>query len=99
MPAVADPPGIQFSGEDLPAVHVDLDLEGEPALEANVDEPEVRIDEVEVEEQALAPPADHLEEMGQVVAGDGEGGAGLHRREHADQAVGDPSWAAICSAR
>jgi hypothetical protein len=79
----------ELAGEDLPAVHVDLDLEGEPALEADMDEPEGGVEEVEVQVQALAPPAPDLEATGLRVAGDVEGAAGLHRREHAHEALGD----------
>ena len=89
MAPVADAALGELAGEDLPAVHVDLDLEGEPALQPHVDQPEVGLQEVEVEVQTLAPAAADLQALGLGVADHVEGAARLDRRQHADQALGD----------
>ena len=48
----------ELPGQPLVAVDVDLDREGEPRLQADVDEAELRVEEVEVED-ALRPPREH----------------------------------------
>ena len=53
-PAVADPVLIELAREPLVPVDVDLDREGKPGLDTDVEEAEHRIDEVVVEEEALA---------------------------------------------
>ena len=53
--AVADPSSIELAREPLVPIDVDLDREGKPGLDPDVEEAEHRIDEVVVEEEALAP--------------------------------------------
>src|SRR5262249_61353374 len=74
-------------GEPGVAVEVDLDGEREPGLQADVEEAELAVEEVEVEEEALAPGgADHRPSM---PIGEPEAAARLDRGEHADQTRGD----------
>jgi hypothetical protein len=82
-----DAPLLQFPGEPVVPVETHLNGEGKPALEAQVHEAQLAVDEVEVETQALASRVDearaplaidHLETL-----------AGFHCGKHADQSLGD----------
>lgn len=87
---VADPGFVQRPAQRLTAVHPDLDLEGEPALHPDMTEPELGVDAVEVDIQALATATDDLEAMGARVLVHVEAAARADCGEHADQALGDP---------
>jgi hypothetical protein len=50
---VADPVAVQGSGQHLVTVGPDLDLKGEPGLEADVAEAELVVDHIQVELTAL----------------------------------------------
>ena len=70
------------------AVEVDLDGEREPGLEADVEQAEAAVQEVEVEEEALPPRrADHRTPL---PIGESKAAARLDRGEDAHEAVGDP---------
>ncbi len=58
---------------------------GNQLCEAHVAEPQLGVEPVEVEVQALATAPDQLEATALAVAEDGEAGARLHRGQHADQ--------------
>ena len=47
---IADSVLLQFPGEPLVSVHVDLDLKRKPSLQLHVHEPELPIHEIEVQE-------------------------------------------------
>ena len=80
---VADAPLVELPRQPFPPVQIDLNLEGKPALEPYVHEPELGVDQVEVEVEA--PP----------LAGNdpsldaGEGVGHLQRREYAHQTLRD----------
>lgn len=83
-----DAPVLQFPGEPVVPVETHLNGEGKPALEAQVHEAQLAVDEVEVETQALpsrvdearAPLAiDHLEAL-----------AGFHCGKDADESLRNP---------
>src|SRR5262245_15884095 len=45
---------LQFPGEPLMSVDVDLDLERKPGLQLDMHQPEIPTDEIEIHERALA---------------------------------------------
>src|SRR5690242_11007751 len=71
--------------QPFPALDVDLDRIGRPALHTDMHPAEVRIDQIPVEMQALARTAHHLQAPGFAVAGHRERAARLQGREHADE--------------
>ena len=76
-------------GQPGVAVDVDLDGEREPGRQADVDQAQLGIEEVEVQDALL--PA-RVDQAGAVLAGDQlEAGAALHAAEDADQALEDRS--------
>ena len=87
---VADAGLVELAGQPLPAVDVDLDIVGDPALDAHVHEAEVGVDEVEVVVQALALPACRLDAPGLHALAHLERHAGLDRADEAHDALGDP---------
>lgn len=87
---VPDPAPVELAGQPFPPVGPHLDLEREPALQAHMAETQLGMGQVEVEVQALATPAQHLQALGLAVVVDVETAARLHGGEHADQAIADP---------
>src|SRR6266516_7953920 len=75
----------QLTGQPFTSVHTDLDVEGEPRLEACVDETEDRVDEVLVDVQALAGTELQATFVAVLRTNVLEGHAGFQNREHADQ--------------
>ncbi len=76
---------LKLSGQPLAAVQTDLDIEGKPGLDAGVDPPELGMDVVLVEMEALARPQFQpalAAILGEVVL---EAAARLHDGEHANQ--------------
>ncbi|PYO56579.1 MAG: hypothetical protein DMD83_13650, partial [Candidatus Rokuibacteriota bacterium] len=69
------------------AVDIELEMQGKPRLELDVDEPEVGVHEVVVEEQALALGELHVVAL---LPAQGERAAGFDHRVDADQALLDP---------
>jgi hypothetical protein len=80
---VADASSIELASEPLVPVDVDLDREGEPGLDPNVEEPENGIDQVVVDEEALAPRR-HDPRLALSVR-DPEATAGFDGGDHADE--------------
>ena len=87
---VADAGLVELAGQPLAAVDVDLDLVGDPALDAHVHEAELGVDQVHVVVQALALAPGHLDAVGLVALADLEAHAGLHRADEAHDPLGDP---------
>ena len=84
---VPEAPLIELVGEPVMAVEVDLDGEREPGLQADVEETELAVQEVEVEEEALPPRrADHRPPLPR---GEAKAAARLDRGEDAHQALAD----------
>jgi hypothetical protein len=79
---------IEPAGHPLMPVDVDLDGEGKPRLQLDVDQPELAVDEIAVEVQALAPRG--LDERVGLLPDQREGPARLQHGEDADQPLGDP---------
>ena len=52
---------LQFVAQPAPAVHTDLDREGQPRLQANMHQPELAIDKIEVEVLAVARLGDQFQ--------------------------------------
>jgi hypothetical protein len=78
---------IELSSEPIMAVEVDLNRKGKPRLDSHMHETELRIDEVEIQAQTLAPGRD---ETGPFRCGDQlEALAGFHRCQDADEPFGD----------
>ena len=97
----ADTLVVQLSGQPIVAVDIDLRGKGEPGLNANVTQAELRIEEVEVQ-HALRPPGES--EPGPALAIEKLDGATiLHAAEDADQPLEDrPSrriWSTSLSLR
>lgn len=86
-PAVRQSLLVHLAGEPLPAVHADLDREGEPCLDPGVHEAEDGVDEVVVQEQALASARNELELLQVPVSVDLVSDAGLDCREETDEAL------------
>jgi hypothetical protein len=87
---VFDTAGGQLASEPLVPVEVDLDLQREPSLHANVDEAQIAIDEVVVvvvQVQALALGRLHIRLPGREAQR--ESAARLEGREHAHQSLED----------
>lgn len=81
----------QLLREPMVAVGVDLEREGSPGLQADVDEAQLRIEKVVVEDALLPRPGD---ESGPFLAGDeGERIAGFQSAEDADETVFDGLFA------
>ena len=78
---------VELLRQPVVAVDVDLDLEGKPGLDAEVDEAEAGKDVVEVDEEALPPGA--LELRSALAVGDLKRSTRLNGGEDADEAVGD----------
>jgi hypothetical protein len=76
----------ELMGEPFMAVEVELDLQREPGLQLDVDQPELAVHEEVVEEQALA--LGRLD-VGGLIPAQGVGAAGFEHRIDADQAVLD----------
>jgi hypothetical protein len=76
----------ELVGEPFMAVEVNLDLQGEPGLPLDVDEPELAVHEVVVEKQTLA--LGRLDVVG-LIPGQGVGAAGFEDRVDTDEAVLD----------
>src|SRR3990172_6805296 len=74
-----------------PGASVDVDLKGErePTLQTHVHEPELAVQIVEVEMQALALCLHHLAPVGLPIAPYGQCRAGFQHREDADQSFMD----------
>jgi hypothetical protein len=85
---VAEPAVVELAGEPLVAVDVDLDGERAPGLQADMEEAEVRIEEVEVEEEALPPRG--TDRWAAAPVGEAKTAARLDRREDTDEPLGDP---------
>jgi hypothetical protein len=77
----------ELPGQPLVPVHVDLELEGKPRLQLDMDQAEIAVHEVVVEEETLAFGG--LNEGRALLPAEGEGPAGFERREDSDQAVLD----------
>ena len=86
---IADAGLVELAGQPFPAVDVDLDLVGDPALDAHVHEAELGVDQVHVVVQALALAPGHLDAVGLVALADLEAHAGLHRADEAHDPLGD----------
>ena len=52
--AIADSVLLQFPGEPLVSVDINLDLERKPCLQPDMHQPEIAMDKIEIEEQTLA---------------------------------------------
>ena len=74
-------------GQPFVAVDVDLDRERQPGLQADVDQAELRIEEVIVEHALLPGSADELGPFG--AGHECEGRAGFLGAEDADESLGD----------
>ena len=86
-----DAGGVQLPGQPVVAVDVDLGGEGEPGLHAHVPEPELRVEEVVVQD-ALRPAGEG--EPGPAVAvAELDGAAGLLAAEDADEALAEAALA------
>ncbi len=86
---IADAGLVELAGQPFPAVDVDLDLVGDPALDAHVHEAELGVDQVHVMVQALALAPGHLDAVGLVALADLEAHAGLDRADEAHDPLGD----------
>jgi hypothetical protein len=87
---VAKADRVHLPRQPRPAVQADLDGERKPGLNAGTHEPELPVDAVVIEMQALAPPRLQLQALGSAIAHDLVGQAWLDRRENADQPLLDP---------
>lgn len=86
---VADPGPIQRSGQHLPPVDPHLHREREPRLQPYVHQPQTRVQDIEIEVQALTAAAAHRQPARLDVSADVKRTARLHRRQHAHQPGGD----------
>jgi len=80
---------VHLAGQPFPAVQADVDVEGEPGLDAGVHEAEDRVDLVVVQMQALARPVAHLQLPALGVGDDLERHAGIDAAQDADQPLLD----------
>ena len=74
-------------GQPFVAVDIDLDGERQPGLQPDVDQSELRIEEVVVEDPLLSVTADELGPFGTLH--ECEGGAGFQGAKDADKSLGD----------
>jgi len=56
--AIPNPGPVELAGQPFPAVDVDLDLIGQPRLDADMHEPELGVDQIQVVVHAFPFPAD-----------------------------------------
>jgi len=87
--AIPDPGPVELAGQPFPAVDVDLDLIGQPRLDADMHEPELGVDQIQVVVHAFPFPADRLQPAGAMIAPHLHRPARLDRRQHAHHPFGD----------
>src|SRR5437588_13044193 len=87
---VADTDLVELAGQPLPPVNPDLDGVGQPCLDADVHEPELGIDQVQVVVNALALARTDLETMGAGIGLAIEGPGWLDDADHTDQSFAHP---------
>src|SRR5207248_9111615 len=84
---VAEVLAVELSSQPFVAVDVDLHGQGEPGGQADVQETELRIEEVEIEHEATAEI--FLEVRSSFAVQDAEGGTSFHGGEDGNQAFGN----------
>ena len=79
---------IQLAAEPFPTIEANINLEGEPGLEPQMHQPEVRVETVEVKMQALTGLQRQAQQVVGVAAVHAEGFAGLYPSQQGDGAAG-----------
>jgi hypothetical protein len=88
-PHVAHATTVELAGQPFAAVDVDLALVWDLPLDADVHEPELGVDQIQVVVQALAFPPEQFEVAGLVALVDLEAEARLHRADETDDPFAD----------
>lgn len=86
---VTDARALELAGQPEPAVDADHHLKGEPGLQPQVHEPELRVLKIKIVVEAFAGLELEMELVRRVVAAHEVGQARLHAVEDADEPVGD----------
>jgi len=89
VPFILDPSLIHLAGQPLMTIDVDLYLKGEPALQADMHETKLWIDEIEIEVQAFAWFIHHFQFVCLAIATNAEGFARFHTGKDTNQPLGD----------